>query len=78
MFGDDPTADDIWALARDRHDGISRTEARDLFGRNKKAREIDRAVGALEDAGRLARRAHTDGHARPAELWIPKSPSAPG
>ena len=77
MFGD-PTADDIWALARDRHDGISRTEARDLFGRNKKAREIDRALGALEDAGRLARRAHTDGHARPAELWIPKSPSAPG
>ena len=77
MFGD-PTAEDIWALARDRHDGISRTEARDLFGRNKKGREIDRALGALEDAGRLARRARTDGHARPAELWIPKSRSAPG
>ncbi|MFZ0383947.1 MAG: hypothetical protein WCD11_03440 [Solirubrobacteraceae bacterium] len=46
MFGD-PTADDIWALARDRHDGISRTEARNLFGRNKKGREIDRALGAL-------------------------------
>ena len=81
MFGDslgDPTAEDIWALARDHDDGISRTEARDLFGRNKKAREIDRALGAVEDARRLARGTHTDGHARPAELWFPTSPSAPG
>ena len=59
IFGDslgDPTADDIWTLAKTRPDGISRTEVRDLFSRNKKAREIDRALGALEDAGRLQRR----------------------
>jgi hypothetical protein len=40
IFGDslgDPTADDIWTLAKDRRDGISRTEVRDLFSRNKKA-----------------------------------------
>lgn len=50
IFGDslgDPTADDIWALAKDRADGVTRTEVRDLFSRNKKAREIDRALTAL-------------------------------
>lgn len=74
IFGDslgDPTADDIRTLAKDRSDGISRTEVRDLFSRNKKAREIDRALCALEDAGRLRRGPHTDGRGRPAELWLP-------
>jgi hypothetical protein len=58
VFGDsigDPTADDIWTLARDRHDGITRTDVSNLFSRNKKAREIDRALQALIDAGRLER-----------------------
>jgi hypothetical protein len=75
VFGDslgDPTADDIWTLAKDRPDGVTRTEVRDLFSRNKKAREIDRALGALEDAGRLQRQANADGRGRPAELWIPQ------
>ncbi len=75
IFGDslgDPTADDIWALAKARPDGISRTDVRDLFSRNKKAREIDRALGALEDAGRLQRRTDSDGRGRPAEIWLPK------
>jgi hypothetical protein len=74
-FGDslgDPTADDIWALAKERTHGINRTEVRDLFSRNKKAREIDRALTALVDAGRLQQ---THGHdrttGRPAEIWIP-------
>jgi hypothetical protein len=76
IFGEslgDPTADDIWTFAKDRPDGISRTEVRDLFSRNKKAREIDRALGALEDAGRLSRQSLTDGRGRPAEVWIPKA-----
>ncbi len=58
VFGDsvgDPTADEIWSLARDRHDGITRTEVSNLFSRSKKAREIDRALQALIDAGRLER-----------------------
>jgi hypothetical protein len=58
VFGDsigDPTADEIWTLARDRNDGITRTEVSNLFSRNKKAREIDRALQALIDAGRLER-----------------------
>ncbi len=74
VFGDslgDPTADDIWELARDRPSGVSRTEVRDLFSRNKKAREIDRALGALIEAGRLQRTSQTDGRGRPAEVWVP-------
>jgi hypothetical protein len=74
VFGDtlgDPTADEIWALAKQRRDGISRTEVRDLFSRNKKAREIDRALTALVDAGRLDRQQRRDGAGRPAEIWIP-------
>jgi len=79
VFGDslgDPTADDIWALAKERHNGISRTEVRDLFSRNKKAREIDRALTALVDAGRLQRRETSDGTGRPAEVWIPRRQAA--
>jgi hypothetical protein len=75
IFGEslgDPTADEVWTLAKDRPDGISRTEVRDLFSRNKKAREIDRALGALEDAGPLRRGANIDGRGRPAERWIPQ------
>ena len=74
VFGDslgDPTADDIWELAKDRPAGVSRTEVRDLFSRNKKAREIDRALGALVEAGRLQRTSQTDGRGRPAEVWVP-------
>jgi hypothetical protein len=79
IFGDslgDPTADDIWALAKDRADGVTRTEVRDLFSRNKKAREIDRALSALVDAGRLMRTSNADGHGRPAEVWVPTERAA--
>ena len=73
-FGDslgDPTADDIWALAKHRQNGINRTEVRDLFSSNKKAREIDRALAALVDAGRLQRHLGHDRTGRLAEIWIP-------
>jgi len=80
VFGDslgDPTADDIWALAKERTHGISRTEVRDLFSRNKKAREIDRALTTLVDAGRLRRtRDHDRTTGRPAEIWIPLNQTA--
>ncbi|MGI9099211.1 MAG: hypothetical protein ACR2H2_12120 [Solirubrobacteraceae bacterium] len=68
IFGDslgDPTADDIWALAKTRPAGVTRTEVRDLFSRNKKAREIDRALTVLEEAGRLQRTTISDGRGPP-------------
>jgi hypothetical protein len=74
IFGDtlgDPTADEIWALAKDRPAGITRSEVRDLFSRNKKAREIDRALTVLEEAGRLTRTSSANGRGRPAETWLP-------
>jgi len=49
MFGDrlgDPTAGDIWTLAKDRHNGISRSEARDRFNPTRKTK-IDRALGVV-------------------------------
>jgi Protein of unknown function (DUF3987) len=76
IFGDslgDPTADEIWTLAKDRPAGITRTEVRDLFSRNKKAREIDRALVVLEEAGRLEKCASHDRRGRPAETWVPTS-----
>jgi hypothetical protein len=79
IFGDtlgDPTADEIWTLAKDRPNGITRTEVRDLFSRNKKAREIDRALAVLEEAGRLRRAAANDGRGRPAETWVRSSRAA--
>jgi len=75
VFGEslgDPTADDIWALAKERANGFSRTEVRDLFSRNKKAREIDRALTTLVDAGRLQRQPGIEpSTGRRAEIWIP-------
>jgi hypothetical protein len=74
IFGDslgDPTADEIWTLAKDRPDGITRTEVRDLFSHNKKARKIDRALTVLEEAGRLTRVNVLDNRGRPAETWRP-------
>ena len=76
IFGDtlgDPTADEIWALAKDRPHGVTRSEVRDLFSRNKKAREIDRALTVLEEAGRLTRTHTSDGRGRPAEIWRPQA-----
>ena len=76
IFGDslgDQTADEIRALAKDRPDGVTRSDVRDLFSRNKKAREIDRALTVLEEAGRLTRTRASDGRGRPAELWLPRA-----
>jgi len=74
IFGDslgDPTADDIWAAAKDRPAGLTRTEVSDMFSRNKKRREIDRALCVLEDAGRLRRETHQPERGRHAEVWVP-------
>ncbi|MGZ6693768.1 MAG: hypothetical protein ACXVHQ_41090, partial [Solirubrobacteraceae bacterium] len=67
----DPTADEIWAAAKERPAGVTRTEVSDMFSRNKKRREIERALGVLEDAGRLRRETRQPERGRSAEVWIP-------
>ena len=48
------------------------TQVSDLFSRNKKAREIDRALSALVEAGRPQRgEMRTGGAGRPAAVWRP-------
>ena len=73
VFGDslgDPTADEIWEMAKLHPTGVTRTQVSDLFSRNKKAREIDRALSALVDAGRLERgEQRSAGAGRPAAVW---------
>jgi len=74
IFGDtlgDPTADEIWSAAKERPTGLTRTEVSDMFSRNKKRREIERALGVLEDAGRLRRETRQPERGRAAEVWIP-------
>jgi hypothetical protein len=43
-----------------------------MFSRNKKRREIERALGVLEDAGRLRRTIRQPDRGRPAEIWVPQ------
>lgn len=79
IFGDslgDPTADEIWSAAKERPAGVTRTEISDMFSRNKKRREIERALGVLEDAGRLRRETRQAERGRHAEVWIPVTAEA--
>lgn len=74
IFGDalgDPTADELWSAAKERPAGLTRTEVSELFSRNKKRREIERALSVLEDAGRLRRATRQADRGRSTEVWIP-------
>ena len=74
LFGDtlgDPTADEIWSAAKERPTGLTRTEVSEMFSRNKKRREIERALSVLENAGRLRRETRQADRGRSAEVWIP-------
>jgi hypothetical protein len=71
IFGDrlgDPVADDLLSALRRTPDGLSRTEIRDLFGRHRRSREIERALGVLLKQG-LARPERSQTAGRPIEIW---------
>jgi hypothetical protein len=72
IFGEilgDPTADALLdAIRSSGPQGLTRTEARDVFGRHKPASEVARALTYLEALG-LARRAQEEGPGRPTERW---------
>jgi len=55
---------------------VTRTDVSDMFSRNKKRREIERALSVLEDAGRLRRGTRQPERGRTAEVWIPVIPKA--
>jgi hypothetical protein len=53
--------------------GMSRTDIRDWFQRNKRKSDIDRALGLIADAGLAERRSHARPGAPAAELWTPST-----
>lgn len=74
IFGDalgDSTADELWSAAKERPAGLTRTEVSELFSRNKKRGEIERALSVLEDAGRIRRETRQADRGRTAEVWLP-------
>ena len=66
----DRVADEIWRAICAHEGPITRSEIRDLFGRNKTKAEIDAALSTLVAAGRIERAVLT-GRGRPAEVWSP-------
>jgi hypothetical protein len=83
IFGDtlgDPVADDIWQALRQTQDGLTKSEIRDLFSRNKSAKAINAGIETLIRAGRLQRNLRPAGErgGRPAEIFHPRRyPSPP-
>jgi hypothetical protein len=80
LFGDrlgDPTADDILsALRRVWPDSLTRSEiSRELFGRNKQASEIQRALSLLEEHHLARHDQDRTGDGRPTERWFALSES---
>jgi hypothetical protein len=74
IFGDslgNPVADPLLRELRKSADGMTRTEIRDFFGRNRRAEEIEAALASLAECG-LARpqTANGQGRGRPSERWV--------
>ena len=72
IFGDSlgyPEADRILTALRENLQGLTRTDVRDLFGRNQSEAVIQAALTALEERG-LAGRVSEQTRGRPAERWI--------
>jgi len=73
IFGDalgDPLADEILKALRNKREGLTRTEMRDHFGRNRKAEDIERALGVLAEYGLAELIREQEGkEGRPPECW---------
>jgi hypothetical protein len=77
IFGDSlghPEADRILVALRADPQGLTRTEIRDLFGRNQREPVIEAALTAIEERG-LARRDTVQTRGRPTERWIADTPT---
>ena len=72
----DPLADQIHAALAHSPDGLTRTQLRDLFHRNRPGTRVEQALATLAHAGRATnQRILTAG--RPAELWTATPAPAP-
>lgn len=72
IFGDalgDPIADEIDVTLRQHPEGLTRTDISHVFGRNRKAGEITRALNVLLKAGKARRKEGKDTGGRPSERW---------
>lgn len=65
----DPLADELLSALRKHPGGMTRTEIRDWFGRNRKSHEIDRGLSLLQQQ-RLARVEIQEKIGRPIERWF--------
>ncbi len=73
IFGDaigDADADKVLEELKGCEDGMTRTEVRDLFGRNRSGEELDRIMQVLAEAGRIRVTKHREnGSKKPVERW---------
>lgn len=74
LFGSslgDPMADQVLSLLRRHPDGMSRTGITNALSRNKKADEIERALGVLSERGmaEMEKVQPPSGRGRPEERW---------
>jgi hypothetical protein len=72
IFGDalgDSKADEILTALRSNPDGMTRTEIRDFFGRNRRADEITRALALLAEHGMASSQTESDTGGRSLERW---------
>lgn len=71
VFGDslgDPVADQLWRAISAAPSGLSRSDVRDLFARNRPRAQIDAALNLLQHSGRVACQLRP-GQGRPTEIW---------
>jgi uncharacterized protein DUF3987 len=80
VFGDslgDPLADEIYRALLEEPDGLTRSQLRDLFSRNRRSKDIGQALDRLAATGRIhAERQQQRG--RPAELWRARHDASTG
>lgn len=73
IFGDtfgDPVIDELLAELRRHPEGMTRTDIRDFFGRNRSGAEVDRALRTLSTRGFASSAKNLDTGGRPSERWF--------
>lgn len=68
----DPLADELWHAISHRPDGMTRTDIRDHFSRNKRRHDIDNALTRLFQAEMVECRRGGAGNGPAVETWYPR------